>query len=156
MNQRESSNRIDEESFLKEVRDRADDSGGAASAVGKILDWSRKADLGREFACKKRGPQCLIQLRQGLTLLHIEARGARAWLGMQWLRERAPFDREEVQQQLRTQIETLPHYSFGLAGIRGQPRFDLSILAGSNSVTKFIDVMDWMVQRWKASQLTKH
>ena len=74
---------------------------------------------------------------------------------MHWLREHPPFNREDVQQELRTRIETLPHYSFGRAGIRGQPRFDLPILAGSNSVTDFTDVMDWMVQQWKASRLSQ-
>ena len=155
MTKRESSDRIDEEAFLREVRDWTDHSGDAASAVGEILNWSGSVGLGLEFACKKRGPQCLIQLRQGLTLLHLEADGARAWLGMQWLREHAPFNREEVQRELRTKVEALPHYSFGRAGIRGQPRFDLSILAGSTNVADVIKVMDWMVHLWEGSQLAE-
>ena len=151
----QASDRIDEALFLREVRARADDGGGAVSAVGEILAWSKSVGLGREFACKKRGPQCLIQLREGLALLDIEADGSRAWLGMQWLREHAPFDRNEVQHQLRTMIETLPDFSFGRAGIRGQPRIDLSNLAGTNGVTDFIEIMDWMVQQWRAIRLSQ-
>ena len=94
----------------------------------------------------------MVQLQERLTLLHIEADGARAWLGMQWLREHPPFNREEIRHELRGKIESSSHYSFGRAGIRGQPRFDLSSLAAANSETEFIEVMDWMVRLWRASQ----
>ena len=74
---------------------------------------------------------------------------------MQWLREHDPFNREEVHHQLRIMIETLPDFSFGRAGIRGQPRIDLFNLAGTNGVTDFIEIMDWMVQQWNASRLSQ-
>ena len=51
----QASDRIDEESFLRDVRAWADDGGDAASAVRGVLDWSKRVGLGREFAYKKGG-----------------------------------------------------------------------------------------------------
>ena len=77
----------------------------AASAARELLGWSKRGGLCREFACKSRGPQCLIKLHKpprGITLLHTEADAKRSWLGMQWLRNHASFDREDVQAEWST------------------------------------------------------
>ena len=89
----------------------------------------------------------------GITLLHIEAAGKRAWLGMQWLQNHTPFDREDVQAELRTEIEGLPDgcYCFHEAGIRGQPSFDLSTLAAVDRVKAFTEILAKMVAWWRAS-----
>ena len=156
MTQRQESSSGDEEKFLADVRAWVDDGGAAASAVSSLFDWSKHVGLRCEFDCKSRGPQCLIKLHRpprGITLLHLEAAGKYTWLGMQWLRAHSPFCQEDVQAELRTKIEGLPDgcYSFHREGIRGQPSFDLSMLASVDHVKAFIDVVEWMVDQWRAS-----
>ncbi len=143
----------DEERFLQAVHAACGDA--AASAARELLDWSRDVGLRREFACK-RGPQCLIKLRRppdGITLVHIEEAGKKTWLGMAWLRDHPPFDQEDVQSELRTEIEGLPAgcYSFSRAGIHGQPRFYLSTLAATDRVKAFTEILERLVAWWRES-----
>lgn len=143
----------DEQRFLLAVRSTCGDA--SASAARELLKWSKETGLHREFACK-RGPQCLIKLHRppnGITLLHIEEAGGKTWLCMVWLRDHTPFDQEDVQSELRTEIEGLPTgcYSFSRAGIRGYPRFYLSKLATTDRVKAFIGILERMVDWWQAS-----
>ena len=143
---------IEEAAFMDAVRSHEDRDGTVFTAVGEIVAWSKTANLDIRFEDASRGPQCVIRLPGSVALLQMENSARATSLVMTGLHKREPFNQEEVRESIREELERIPGFSLGKAGMTGWPAINLSEVVAGNRLKEFVHVLDWMVEQWRTSQ----
>ena len=68
-----------------------------------------------------------------------------------YLKRRPPFDVEEKRMELRDRLNSVPGITIPVDKISGEPSFRLAVLKDRVAFEKFFDVIDWMIQTYKAN-----
>jgi hypothetical protein len=143
--------KIDEETYLKEVRLRL---GAEGSGVAKrIIDWARQQKLGPNFNKWEKSVSFIPIVETGggpRYPLSVQSRGD-LWVQMRWLRESAPFSDEGKRKELCGKLNSIPGVNVPQERMIGYPRILLQTLQDEANLTAFLDTMTWVVAELRAA-----
>jgi hypothetical protein len=141
----------DEASFLQSLGEKCGEA--EVEVAKKILEEAQKRGLEIKWGRGKTS---------GAFYPMVEHNGLRYYTIWVWdygniavefmyIKKRPPFDVEEKRVELRNLLNSIPGIMIPVDKIGGEPNFRLAALKDKVAFEKFFDVIDWMIQTYKAN-----
>ncbi len=145
----------DEQSFFKELKLKKGQD--VAVTARKLLDWA-KSSLNRIWWGKGAIDGSFFPMLDYNDASHSTFAlwtYGRVEIQFQWMKERTPFDDESLRLKLLGLLNDIPGVDISRDSITKRPGIPLSALADEESLTKFTDAFDWVIDEMKQGQFGK-
>lgn len=123
----------------------------AANVAKKLVDWGKSNSLRLQWGKAARVGSCYLTLDHQGNSNHCFAVWTWGQVGIPFKYMRAPFDDEAKRLELLGRLNTIPSIDLPADSVARLPRFPLSALSDAESLERFQNIFDWVIDQIRAS-----